>query len=474
MDRKKLKEEELKILLEENKKNHSLFERKPMVDDAHFLENIGISFPENIKKNLIAVYVKIWPQDFLVEEVSKDSHVKTVLSGDFFSKEKGFNATDPTLYATLVKCEMSTFEAVEEIASYLGTDVKKIQFAGIKDKDAITAQQISIRGDGAKKLKDLSYPYFFIKDAYSSNGAVEVGGLKGNKFTLLIRTDKSFDKEKFKKNLRNIEENGFFNFFYSQRFGSPRFINWFWGLLILKGEYKNAITSFLCSAGQREVDYFKNLREKIRDNLGNWEKINEIIKPFPLILCNELRVIKYLRDNPSNFAGALNQIPEQTQMWIYAYASLIFNRKVSELALEGKPLPEKLPLILSKDQNDWAEYSDFLKEDGISAMPLNNLKPFQNIQWKKREIKVKEKAIVHDVKIIKEGVVLSFSLPKACYATNFLSHLFLLGSGMPPKNISDKIIDTKEVLGEGSIKDLLEKFKDISHSKKQDLFEKSE
>src|SRR3989338_2261795 len=369
MDRKKLKEEELKILLEENKKNHSLFERKPMVDDAHFLENIGISFPENIKKNLIAGYVKIWPQDFLVEEVSKDSHVKNVLSGDFFSKEKGFNATDPTLYATLVKCEMSTFEAVEEIASYLGTDVKKIQFAGIKDKDAITAQQISKRGDGAKKLKDLSYPYFFIKDAYSSNGAVEVGGLKGNKFTLLIRTDKSFDKEKFKKNLRNIEENGFFNFFYSQRFGSPRFINWFWGLLILKGEYKNAVLSFLCSEGQNETAYFKKIREEIKNHFGNWEKVAKILEPFPIILQNELKAVHYLKNNPSDFIGALNQIPEQIQLWVYAYGSLLFNRKISEYLRDDIKLPEKLPLILSNDKNDWIVYDDFLKEDGILSIP---------------------------------------------------------------------------------------------------------
>jgi TruD family tRNA pseudouridine synthase len=474
MDRKKIKEEELKILLQEHKKNPNLFERKPIVDDEQFLENIGIAFPEDIQKNLLAGYVKIWPQDFIVEEIPKNGDIQTVSSGDFFSTEKNFSAQDQTFYSTLVKCEMSTFEVVEELANLLGIDKKKIQFAGIKDKDAITSQQISIRETDIEKLKNLSYPYFFLKDSYSSNGAIEVGSLQGNKFTLLVRTGKNFDAEKFEKNLKIIEENGFYNFFYSQRFGSPRFINWFWGLLILKGEYKNAVSSFLTSEGQREVLFFKNLREKIKENLGNWEKIEEILSPFPLILTNELKVVRYLKEQPSDFTGALNQIPEQVQMWIFAYASLLFNRKISDLISTNKPLPEKLPLILSKNQNDWIEYYDYLKEDGISTMPLNNLKPFANIQWKKREIKTKESVKIYKTKVIKEGVVLSFSLPKACYATTFLSHLFLLGSGTPPEDISDQIIDTKEMLGENPIKDVLEKFKDISHSKKQDFFEKSE
>ena len=298
--------------------------------------------------------------------------------------------------------------------------------------------------------------------------------MKCNKFTLLIRTDKSFDEEAFKEKLKNIEENGFFNFFYSQRFGSPRFINWFWGLLMLRGEYENVITSFLCSEGQREVQFFKELRKKIKDNLGNWEKVEEILSPFPLILNNELKVVRYLKNNPQDFSGALNQMPEQIQMWVFAYASLLFNRKISELTLLNKPLPEKLGLILSKDENDWMQYYEFLKQDGILEMPLKNLKPFQNIQWKKREIKTKEKAAIHKYKKVEEGIVLSFSLPKACYATTFLSHLFQLGSGMPPEQISDNIVDTKKVLEEGLIQDLLEKFKDISYSKKNDIFEKSE
>src|SRR3989344_768074 len=472
MNRKEIKEGEIKFLSKEFKENPELFERKTHIHSAQFLEKIGITLPLQIQQNLFLGYLKLWPHDFIVEEVLKDNSLETVNSGNFLKKEDAI--LQSTIYATLVKCGLSTIEVIEEMVSILNVDKKQIQFAGIKDKDALTAQLISFRGIEIEKIEHIISPYFFFKDTYYDKGVVQVGGLKGNKFTILIRTDESFKKEKFLENLEFIKKDGFFNFFYSQRFGSPRFINWFWGLLILKGEYKNAVLSFLCSEGQNETAYFKKIREEIKNHFGNWEKVAKILEPFPIILQNELKAVHYLKNNPSDFIGALNQIPEQIQLWVYAYGSLLFNRKISEYLRDDIKLPEKLPLILSNDKNDWIVYDDFLKEDGILSMPFQNLKPFNFIQWKKREMATKEKTEIHNIKIIKEGVVLSFTLPKGCYATSFLSNLFQLALGLPPENILQDQIDIKEILGEENIKNTLEKFKSITFSKTENLFDKFE
>lgn len=126
-------------------------------------------------------------------------------------------------------------------------------------------------------------------------------------------------------------------------------------------------------------------------------------------------------------------------------------------------------MIISKDKKDWILYYDFLKEDKISSMPLKNLSPFPDIQWKKREIKTSEKAKIHKTEFIKEGVVMSFSLDKGCYATTFLSHFFQLMTGMPPKDISDKVVDIKEILGEKPIEDVIKKFESVTFSKSEDI-----
>lgn len=470
MNRKEIKEKEIKFLAQKYQKNQQLFEKETLIDNAQFLEKIGIFIP--LQENLPFGYLRLWPQDFIVEEILENGEILTVDIGDFFDSKKEFSENDKTIYATLVKCGLSTLEVVEEMAFFLNIENKKIQFAGIKDKGAITSQLISFRDVNIESVKKISSPYFFLKNAYSGKGVIEMGGLKGNRFTILLRTNKSFKEDEFLKNLDKIKKEGFYNFFYAQRFATPRLINWFWGLLILRGGYEKAVLSFICSPGLREVMYFKNLREEMRKNWRNWPEIGEIMEPFPLIFQNERKVIEYLKNNPDDFIGALNQIPEQVRLWIFAYASLLFNRKLSFCLKKGVKPPQKMPVIPSKDEKDWLFYKEFLEEDKIFSLPLKNLKPFSHIQWDKREINTKEMAVIRQTKIIPEGAVLNFALPKACYATTFLSQLFNLVSGLPPKDISYLPIDTKATLGQNSLKDILNKFSGIIHPKTENIFEK--
>ena len=470
MNRQKTKDEEIRLLAQIYKKNPQLFQQETLIDNPNFLTKLGIFIKG--KENLPVGYLKLWPQDFIVEEVSKDGEIQSIKSDNFFDKNKEFSEKDSTIYANLVKCGLSTIEAIEEISSFSGIDKKKIQFAGIKDKDAFTSQLISFRKIKLKEIQKIKSPYLFLKNIYSGKGAVEIGSLRGNEFTILVRTDNSFQKENFLKNMEEIKRSGFYNFFYLQRFGTPRLINFYWGLFILRGEYEKAVLSFLCSPGKREISYFKTIREGIKNSWGNWSEIEEILNYFPLIFQNEIKVINYLKNNPGDFSGALSQIPEQIQLWIFAYASLLFNKKISFYLKRGVKVPSKIPLILSKDEKDWLFYEDFLSEDKIFSIPLKYIKPFPNVQWKKREIKTKEKVEIHQVKIIPEGVILNFTLPKAAYATTFLSHLFNLTSGLPPKNISSSSVDTKLVLSKGSLEKVFNQFKDVISPKTENYLKK--
>lgn len=477
MNRSELKEKELRFLAGEFKKNPQLFQRGVFVDSSQILEKIGIFIPS--QENFPLGYIKFWPQDFIVEEISKDEEVQTIKIGPFSQRNKVFSEEDPTVYATLVKSELSTIEAVEEISDLLslGKDSKgergpKIQFAGIKDKDALTSQKISFKETNIGNLQKINSPYFFLKNVYSGKGVAEIGSLKGNEFTILVRTDNSFQKGKFLENLKNLEREGFYNFFYLQRFGAPRLVNWSWGLLILKGECEKAILSFLCSPGLRESFYFQKLREEVEKNWPDLQKIEKILEPFPLILKNETKIVNYLKENPKDFIGALNQMPDQVQLWLFAYASLLFNKKLSFYLKKKIEPPLKMPLILGKDREDWLFYKEFLEEDKVLSIPFENLRPFPYVQWKKREIKTREKAKILKTEIIKEGVILNFFLPKAVYATTFLAHLFRLASGLPPKNISPFPVDTKATLGKESLEEVLNRFKDVIYPKTEDFLKK--
>ena len=467
--RNEIKEKELKFLAQEYKKFPHLFQRRFFIEDGKFLEKFGIFIPG--KKELSCGFLKLWPQDFIVEEIYKGKEVQSIYP-EKFSIEKKNSSHLPTIYATLVKCNISTLEAIEEIANSLNLEQKNIQTAGMKDKDAITSQKISFRKISLKKLEKLKSPYFFLKNALYDKGVVEKGALEGNKFTILVRTEENFQKENFFKKIKEIEKQGFYNFYYLQRFGTPRLINFHWGFSILKGDYKKAIFNFLSSPGKQELPYFQEIRKEIKKNWNNWQKIEEILTPFPIIFQNELKLVRYLKKRPGDFLGALKQIPEQIILWIFAFSSWLFNNKLALYIKEKEKLPKTLPLFLSKDKEDWFFYQDFLKKLKIFPPPFQNLKPYPYIQLKKREIKTKEKAKIEKIKIIPEGVILSFSLSKGVYATTFLAHLFNFFSGVPPKNISDLPVDTKATLGEKSLEDVLNCFHEVIHPKTENIFEK--
>lgn len=444
--------------------NPRLFETQTFIDSVDFLEKYGIFLSK--KKKFPLGYLKLWPQDFIVEEIAIDGELQTISLEKFLHTKKEFLPEDPIVHATLVKCGLSTIEAVEGLARNLKIEPKNIRFSGIKDKHAITSQLISIKESSAEKLHQVSAPYFFIKNVFSEKKELYLGALKGNQFTILIRTDSSFKKEEFLKRLEEIEKNGFFNFFYLQRFGVPRLVNHYCGLYLLRGEYEKAIFTAICKPGVRELLYFKQLRRGIEELWGKWEEMENILEFFPLNFRDERQLVEYLIKNPGDFVGALSQIPRVVQLWLTSFAALLFNKLLSFYIQQEKEPPETLPLIMSLNERDWLLYKNLLNQTGIFSVVfvLKNLKPFPQIQLRRREEPTKERVRILNYKIIPEGVILNFNLPKGCYATTFLSHLFNLVSGNLPKKFSNLPIDTKANLNQQSLEEILNKFSDVVSS----------
>jgi tRNA(Glu) U13 pseudouridine synthase TruD len=320
------------------------------------------------------------------------------------------------------------------------------------------------------KILNVNSKNLFLKNITFGKGVMEKGNLIGNRFTILLRTDHSnIDQETIENLVKKIEQvkrNGFYNFYYLQRFGAPRFINIKWGLEILKGNHKEVIRSFICDSSERELDYFSNLRKKAEKNFGNWTLIKDLFKNIPIICANENIVLDYLIKNPTDFKGALKQIPDQTMLWVYAISSLLFNEKISFLLQTQSEIPEKLPLFLSLDKNDVITYEESLRALNIFPPPFKNLNDFPNIRPEKRLVNTTEKVKINKIEIVEEGIILSFDLSKGDYATTFLSHLFNLVNGKAPEWVSKNILDIKKNLGENENQKTLDHFREMLELRK--------
>ncbi|MBX4211682.1 MAG: tRNA pseudouridine(13) synthase TruD [Candidatus Yanofskybacteria bacterium] len=470
-DRSSLKKQEFAKLKDLYSKHPELFKLETFIDDEHVLRSVGIELPN--KAHYPLGYLKLWPQDFIVEEVNPSGEVYTITAENLISDGYIVDPSHSTIYATLVKCGISTIEAMRDLSSALNCKEDQIQYAGIKDKEAITSQRISFRNIPIEKIKAINSEHFFLKDVVSGKGVVQKSQLKGNQFTILIRTEKDFtDGEKFQifiDNLKKVKQEGFYNFYYLQRFGTPRLNNYLWAISILKGDYKQAIIDLLSDGRERELGFFKYFREDLSVHMNDWQYIVDFLKQYPLLFPTELKVSEYLLNHPEDYIGALNQIPDQVQLWMYALSSYLFNKKLSDAAVHRKLLPKELPLFLSFKSEDWQPYISYLKELGIYPPQFNNLKPFPFLQLRTRMVATNEHPEIKDAQITDKGILLTFFLQKGEYATTFLSHLFNLASSKVPESISDEAL-SPEYFGGKNIKKTLEYFQPILHSKTENFF----
>src|SRR5665647_1149940 len=126
--------------------------------------------------------------DFVVEEVLVDGS-KASVNGEVPSRVLSSSLQKQRfLLCVLVKRNWDTFIAVKNIAKFLGIDQARVQFAGIKDAKAVTAQHITlenilIEDVGKIDIKEISVlPVGYVREMMS------LLYLLGNNFTITIKS----------------------------------------------------------------------------------------------------------------------------------------------------------------------------------------------------------------------------------------------------------------------------------------------
>lgn len=429
-------------------------EREPQIDSPDLLRLIGIDY---FSPKLPVGWIKLYPQDFIVEEVALDGTVHTVDCAPLFAET--FSTQEVIYEADLVKIGLSTLEARDHVASVLGVAQEHVRYAGIKDTIALTSQHITMRGVKDPLLfEKVSGGQLFLKNIQPIEQVSGIGESKGNRFTVVIRTKDAIDAQSFQESLQNIQEEGFWNFYSFQRFWNPRLIGHIVGKLLLQRKHEEAIRYILFRDFPRETPSVREMRKNMEASWGKWQEVQKQYEQFPSIFYVELKILRYLVKAPADFLGALRRIPDTVRLCIYGYSAYLFNKKLSDLLKEGE-VPYTLPQITSSFVEGRALYEPYLREDNVICDWNSVRKDFPFFVPNTLEWPVFQKAQVHGVHVQDNTVVMAFTLPKGVYATTFLAHLFQLGSEVPTiPGISQEQIDAKEVLGMGSLQKTLDYF----------------
>ncbi len=398
--------------------------RPLIIEDAEFLKKFGIYIPgkEGVKNAIL----KYYPEDFIVEEIDPNNELATIEQPrqdtvNTYSDCKNFTVV-------LVKKNMRTIDCVNDISNQLGVTKENINYYGLKDDDAVTAQFLAIKNTSFEKLKLIKSDHFFIKQIKEMRDTIVPGKNKGNRFTIIIRFVSEKDRDFTLSKIADKKDYQFLNYFYTQRFNAPRLSNFYWAILLMQGRYEESLKEFLTQTSTNESPHEIDLRKQILENYGDWQIVDDFLKNESFF-DKEKEVIKSLASKQT-IKGALNSINDQIKLWCYALGSWFFNHKIMGLLLNNQNIPEELPMYLSTKEKDFSIYKNFAETLGIYPPDTHLLKRDFNIDSFGSKVKTRTKAVVHSVeKNEKKNIRIIFDLPTGSYATTFLSNFINIMSG---------------------------------------------
>ncbi|MDC0717812.1 tRNA pseudouridine(13) synthase TruD [Nannocystis bainbridge] len=151
----------------------------------------------------------------------------------------------------LTKRGVGSEDAIAEVARQLAIPRAELGLAGLKDKDAVTEQWISLPAAAAARLEQFVHSDISLGTAHPHGNKLRRGHLRGNRFTIVVRdlavpVDEALARCQAKvERLRAL--GGLDNLYGEQRFGSDNLAR---GLAALARGRRRGRADFLLSAGQ--------------------------------------------------------------------------------------------------------------------------------------------------------------------------------------------------------------------------------
>ena len=347
------------------------------------------------------------------------------------------------LHLDLEKINKDLHDAIRYIARFLHCSKDRISYAGIKDKRAVTCQRISIWNPNIERLQEFKAKGLVLRNPEWSKKKIDLGDLKGNRFTVIIRNIK-LEEAEIKKRLKKCFEEikkGIPNYFGEQRFGGIRGISHLVGNAIIKENYKDAVMLYLSATAPEEEPETKKARELVAKG-----KLKEALNTFPKKYRYERAILHHLLENEKDFIGALRKLPRKILfLFTHAYQAHLFNELINKRIEHGiglkpvdnEPAEGNIPLGLLPGYN--SKFSpgivgrlerELLKKEGITLADfrVKKLRECSSAGSRRKIVMIPKNLELLEVKDDeffpgRKACKIRFELEKGCYATVLLREI---------------------------------------------------
>ena len=389
---------------------------------------------------------KTKPEDFIVKE-------------ELWFKPSG---KWDVFFVRFQKKEINTMDIVQHLCYGMKLERKELGIAGLKDKNWVTEQRISIykkvlnRIWWEQKFLEVLWQKTTILETAWHNEPLAVWKNAGNYFKIRLEAKKEIApeiKEKIESNIQKILKNWFPNCFWKQRFWK-----WYRNFYRAKEIFENKVSSFL-KEGDHEVveDFLPNFGQKILSPSDSSFKKEHKIKTDDFEIRFKLQAYASMYFNEYTIKRRqkwqiflwwdimVNSNNYETKVWIYnEWKVWLFNYEKCKAEFEWKDLIQ--PYYLSGEtiditkNNPWwqptwpmlgfnlltppldtkarIKDNELLQETDFENVWIKTAKKY-NIYWFRRPLWTKPKNLKYE-RNEKNDLLLSFSLPTGSYATIFL------------------------------------------------------
>lgn len=241
---------------------------------------------------------------------------------------------------------------MNQIARVLNLKPNLFNTAGTKDRRAVTVQRVSMRSRNPQSMVFINkdrIPGVKIGDFKFEEKALYLGSHQGNEFVIILKNcwfngteDLPFDQRlEFAKStvepaLAQLTQQGFINYFGTQRFGTFEIGTQEIGMKILKGDFEGAVGDLLSfdpallqlSGTDQNMPFRRDdvSRAKACSTFLETGSFQAALKTLPRRCNVEFTVMRHLEKSPNDFLGALQSISRGMRtMYVHAYQSLVWN-----------------------------------------------------------------------------------------------------------------------------------------------------
>ncbi len=324
-----------------------------------------------------------------------------------------FSGEGEHLILKIRKKDLTTWNMLQILADNCGAKVREFGYAGLKDKDGMTIQYISILKKYEEKLDNFSHPKIKILEKTYHNNKIKTGHLKGNRFFIRLKKVNPTEALMLKNVLKTIKTYGFPNYFGYQRFGRDG-DNFERGKAILQGSIKERnkkMRNFFISAYQSHLfNLWLSKRVEISKLFNAFDE-QELFNLFNF----PKEIIKKIKAQ----AGFFKILPGEL-MHHYPYGRVFLCEDLdseSERFFQRDITPTGL-LAGKKAQNATGLAGNFEKDI------IKECEGFcEKMQGTRRFAWIWAEDVESEYKENEAWLELNFTLPKGSYATTFLEEL---------------------------------------------------